>query len=321
MKVLDAPGVIDDFYAHVLDWSTRNVLAVALGHDAFLFDAPSGRAERLATLRRGESITSLRWTNDGAHVGIGTSSGEVQIWDVHSAKQLRSMRGHTGRIGAVAWHNHILSSGAADAEIHQHDVRVREHMMMRRTGVHEDLVCGLDYNIDGVLASGGNDNLVCIWDDVASAKPAHMLSEHSAAIKALKWCPWQRNVLATGGGTADRKLCLWNAATGRLLQSADAESQVTGIVWSEVERELLTSHGYSKNQLSLWRYPSLAKVTDLHGHQARILGMAQSPDGSLVCSASADETLRFWQAFRPPSREQRGAADRAAPRSILKTIR
>jgi cell division cycle protein 20 (cofactor of APC complex) len=45
--------------------------------------------------------------------------------------------------------------------------------------------------------------------------------------------------------------------------STNAESQVTGILWGEQERELLTAHGYSRNQLSLWKYPSLVKVGDL----------------------------------------------------------
>lgn len=43
------------------------------------------------------------------------------------------------------------------------------------------------------------------------------------------------------------------------------------------------------------------KITELHGHTNRVLHMALSPDGSTVCSASSDETLRFWKVF-PGSR-------------------
>merc|ERR1712139_585755 len=109
-----------------------------------------------------------------------------------------------------------------------------------------------DYSEGGALASGGNDNTVCIWQSSAMHMPLHTLTGHRAAVKALRWCPWQRNVLATGGGSADRQVCLWNASSGRLLMSADAESQVTGVVWGQQDRELLTAHGYSRNQLSLW---------------------------------------------------------------------
>eukprot|EP00930_Biecheleria_cincta_P058032 TRINITY_DN43895_c0_g1_i1.p1 TRINITY_DN43895_c0_g1~~TRINITY_DN43895_c0_g1_i1.p1 ORF type:complete len:473 (-),score=70.23 TRINITY_DN43895_c0_g1_i1:501-1871(-) len=320
-KVLDAPGILDDFYSHPLDWSSQNIVAVALSDSAFLFDASSGRTEKLLQLPTG-SITTLRWTEEGSHVSVGTSSGEVQIWDAASQRQLRNLRGHAGRIGALAWHQHVLSSGSADAEIHHHDVRVRDHLVARLCGSHSDLVCGLDYSSDGMLASGGNDNTVCIWESPSSRTPLHVLTEHQAAVKALKWCPWQRNVLATGGGSADRQVCLWNASSGRLLMSSDAESQVTGIVWGKQERELVTAHGYARNQLSLWRYPALVKVADLEGHEGRLLDLVQSPDGSHICSCSADETLRFWRIFSPAGSEKKvGIPERVQSNSIIKTIR
>lgn len=60
---------------------------------------------------------------------------------------------------------------------------------------------------------------------------------------------------------------------------------------------LLLYFYYSQNQLCLWKYPSLAKVAELTGHTSRVLHLAQSPDGATVCSAAADETLRFWKCF------------------------
>merc|ERR1719469_977928 len=157
----------------------------------------------------------------------------------------------------MAWHEHTLSSGALDGEIHHHDVRVRDALVGRLQVAHGDLVCGLDYSSEGVLASGGNDNAVCIWAPAMQHAPLHTLTEHRAAVKALRWCPWQRNMLATGGGSADRQVCIWNASSGRLAKSADAESQVTDVLWGLQEKELVTAHGCSRNQLSLWKYPSL----------------------------------------------------------------
>jgi len=328
LKVLDAPGIIDDFYGHPLDWSSRNVVAVALSETVFLFDAASGRTEKLLSLPGGGAVTSLKWTGEGHHLSVGTSTGDVQIWDGAVQRQLRNLRGHGGRIGALAWHDHMLSSGSVDAEVHHHDVRVRDHLTARLTGAHTDLICGLDYSSGGALASGGNDNSVVIWESVVSQAPLCTLTEHRAAVKALKWCPWQRNVLATGGGSADRQVCLWSATSGRLLMSADAESQVTSILWAPQERELLTAHGYSRNHLALWKYPSLVKSAELEGHSGRILDLAQSPDGSLVCSVSADETLRFWQMFSPSSKsdkkndsEKNRSSRIDAPNPILRTIR
>jgi cell division cycle protein 20 (cofactor of APC complex) len=205
LKVLDAPGLEDNFYGHPVDWSRNNVVAVALSEMVFLFDAGTGRTERLLTLNSG-TVTGVKWTGEGSHLSVGTTSGEIQIWDSAQARQLRSMRGHGGRIGALAWKDYILSSGAADAEIHHHDVRRKDHLVGRLAGAHSDLVCGLDYNAEGWLASGCNDNTVCIWDGIDAQTPVHTFTEHTAAVKAIRWCPWQRHILATGGGTADRQV-------------------------------------------------------------------------------------------------------------------
>jgi cell division cycle 20, cofactor of APC complex len=125
----------------------------------------------------------------------------------------------------------------------------------------------------------------------------HRLDAHQAAVKALAWCPFQSNLLASGGGTADRCIKFWNTNTGAMLNSIDTHSQVCALQWNKHERELLSSHGYSQNQLCLWKYPTMTKMAELTGHSARVLHMAQSPDGTTVVSAAADETLRFWKCF------------------------
>ena len=82
---------------------------------------------------------------------------------------------------------------------------------------HQQEVCGLKWAPGGVqLASGGNDNLLNIWDErrVATAPPVFSFDQHHAAVKALAWCPWQKNLLASGGGTADRMIRFWNTNNG-----------------------------------------------------------------------------------------------------------
>jgi cell division cycle 20, cofactor of APC complex len=59
----------------------------------------------------------------------------------------------------------------------------------------------------------------------------------------------------------------------------------------------VTSHGFSQNQLTVWKYPTLARMAELKGHTSRVLHMALSPDGQTVVSGAADETLRFWKVF------------------------
>lgn len=103
--------------------------------------------------------------------------------------------------------------------------RSREHVVGTLRG-HEQEICGLAWSPSGEqLASGGNDNLLHIWSG-DNPRPMHRLTAHQAAVKALAWCPFQSNLLASGGGTADRCIRFWNTITGAHLNAVDTHSQV-----------------------------------------------------------------------------------------------
>jgi cell division cycle 20-like protein 1, cofactor of APC complex len=167
----------------------------------------------------------------------------------------------------------------------------------RRLGAHNQEVCGLRWNSEeGQLASGGNDNKLFIWDR-ANEKPLYSFSDHTAAIKAMSWSPHHRGILATGGGTADRKIRFWNSMTGQCVNIIDTGSQVCNLAWSKNSNELVSTHGYSQNHLAVWKYPSLTQVAVLTGHTSRVLYLAMSPDGQTIVTGAGDETLRFWTIF------------------------
>ena len=309
-KILDAPDLLDDYYLNLLDWSVGNVLAVALGPTVYLWNAKDGSINELCTLEAEDDyVSSIKWLPDGGgYLAVGTNHSVVEMWDVAQMKKVRSMDGHSNRVSSLAWNGHMLSSGGRDSAIINHDVRIRDHHTATLEG-HQQEVCGLAWNQEGTtLASGGNDNMLCLWDARGSSAaagagsalgrtqaPRHVMTDHCAAVKALAWCPFQRNVLASGGGTADRTIRFWNSGNGACLNTIDTGSQVCSLTWSTTEKEILSSHGFSQNQLCLWKYPTMAKVKELTGHTARVLHMAASPDGTMVCSAGADETLRFWK--------------------------
>ena len=300
-KVLDAPDLADDFYLNLVDWGSSNILGVGLGSCVYMWNSASGRVTKLCDLQD-DIVTSVSWIQRGSHVSIGTNKGLVQIWDAERCRRLRTMTGHTARVGALAWNDHILTSGSRDRLIYHRDVRQPDQFLRKLVG-HKQEVCGLRWNTeDGQLASGGNDNKLMVWDKL-SQSPLWKFSNHTAAVKAIAWSPHQRSLLASGGGTADRRIKFWNTQTGSCVQEIDTGSQVCNLAWSKNSNELVSTHGYSQNQIVVWKYPSMTQVASLTGHTYRVLYLAMSPDGQTVVTGAGDETLRFWKCFGKRERD------------------
>ncbi|KAG5026251.1 hypothetical protein AAZX31_08G224200 [Glycine max] len=327
-RVLDAPDILDDFYLNLLDWGNNNVLSIALGNTVYIWDASYSSTAELVTVDEEEGpVTSVAWAPDGCHVAIGLNNSHVLLWDSNVSRLVRTLRGgHQARVGSLSWNNHILTTGGMDGRIVNNDVRVRHHIGESYRG-HQQEVCGLRWSPSGQqLASGGNDNVIHIWDRamVSSNSPTrwlHRFEEHKAAVRALAWCPFQANLLASGGGGGDHCIKFWNTHTGACLNSVDTGSQVCALVWNKNERELLSSHGFTQNQLALWKYPSMLKKAELKGHTSRVLYMAQSPNGCTVASAAGDETLRFWNVFGTPQASKPAPKTNVEPFANVNCIR
>ncbi|XP_071949532.1 cell division cycle protein 20 homolog [Antedon mediterranea] len=299
-RIMDAPQLRDDYYLTLIDWGAKNLISVALDKQVYLWNANNGEITHLLQMDNAdEYISNVSWIAEGNVLGVGNSLGQVQLWDIEKQKCLRTMSGHAHRVGSLSWNSFVLTSGSRSGVIHQHDVRIADHHI-GTLNYHTQEVCGLKWSPDGkYLASGGNDNLVNVWNGTMmnAPSPIHSFTQHQAAVKALAWCPWQPYLLASGGGTADRHIRFWNCNTGSCLNGVDTNSQVSSIIWSHEHREIISSHGYSQFQLSMWKYPTMTKITELKGHTNRILSMCMSPDGTKVMSAAADETLRLWRCF------------------------
>ena len=124
--------------------------------------------------------------------------------------------------------------------------------------------------------------------------------------------------MASGGGTADRRIRFWNTTTGQPLQCIDTGSQVCNIVWSKTANELVSTHGYSQNQSIVWKYPTMQQLATLTGHTFRVLYLASSPDNQTIVTGAGDETLRFWNVFSKGMEKSRSESALHASTNMLR---
>ncbi|KAI7863962.1 WD40-repeat-containing domain protein [Spinellus fusiger] len=294
-KVLDAPFMVDDYYLNLLDWSCHNVVAIALERSVYLWNAESGTTTLLDT-DSDESVTSLIWSEDGTMLAVAKDNGTTDLWDAYQNTRLRSMEGPNCRVGVLSWDKCIVSGGAQNGIIYNHDVRLKEHKVSEWAG-HDEEVCGLEWRSDGgFLASGGNDNLINVWDNRFTT-PIMTRREHISAVKALAWCPWNPNILASGGGRDDKKIHFWDTIKNKIITTFTADSQITSLQWSLQHREIASTHGMPHNNIIVWDYDTGNTIADIKAHDSRILHSALSPDGEVLATSSADENLKFWTIF------------------------
>ncbi|NWQ73182.1 CDC20 protein, partial [Columbina picui] len=287
-RILDAPEIRNDYYLNLIDWSAQNFLAVALDSSVYLWNHTTGDIIQLLQMEHPDDyVSSVSWVKEGNYLAVGTSSAEVQLWDIHQQKRLRNMTSHSSRVGSLSWNSYILSSGARTGHIHHHDVRVAEHHVATLAG-HTQEVCGLKWSLDGrYLASGGNDNLVNIWPctqgDSGDFAPIQTFTQHQGAVKVT---------MQTGGAH-------W--AYGSKLDHCDG----------------------TRGTRAYGDEPSPDCTPSSSGHTARVLNMTMSPDGATVASAAADETLRLWRCFEmdPIKKKEKEKANSAKSSIIHQGIR
>ena len=246
-------------------------------------------------------ISSLIFSEDGEQLAIGNSYGYVELYDINKKEKICSFKGHSARVGVVSWNKNILSSGSKDYSIITRDIRCKndDENIIRKFYGHNQEVCGLKWSFDGsLLASGGNDNQLMIWS-LHSNKPLMCNNEHLAAVKAIAWSPHRHNILASGGGTADRTIRFWNTNNFEQISKIDTGSQVCNLVFSKSSNELVSTHGYSLNQIIVWKLPNMEKIATLSGHSYRVLYLSLSPEGQSIVTGAGDKILQFWKVFPP----------------------
>ncbi|CAJ0939784.1 unnamed protein product [Ranitomeya imitator] len=311
---------------NLLDWNSENLVALGLKSAVYIWNSENNKLAQTIPLHSPSSyVSSVSWISTGSCLAVGTSNGEVQLWDIETQKRLRNMLGHMSVVGAISWNQHIVSSGSRLGHIHHHDVRMEEH----HTGTlrHKQGICSLKWSpSEKHLASGSSDGLLNIWPyDPGSSKISTPLQSmiHPTAVKAMNWCPWLSDTLAVGGGMSDGHIRIWDTTNGKIRNSTNTnpQDQICSILWLPDTRELITGHGSSRNQVTIWQYPSLLKDNDVYElstlprvhkvytisknlpdivgeiarHGGRVLHLALSRDQKRIFSASANETSFIWK--------------------------
>ncbi|MEP0807259.1 MAG: PD40 domain-containing protein [Chloroflexota bacterium] len=157
---------------------------------------------------------------------------------------------------------------------------------------HEGITTALTFSPDGkILASGGKDGAVILWD-ADTYLPIHRpLSAHNGAVVSVAFSP-DGNILASS--SSDQTIILWDASSGTPVgQPIKAPTIASDLVFTPDGNSLI-SRGADNNVIFWDVIPQQQLTRILANDLPFILDLAFSPDGKTIASDHDDDVIRLW---------------------------
>jgi WD40 repeat protein/serine/threonine protein kinase len=228
----------------------------------------SGSLDSEKLLNNGLPILASAFSSDARWLATVSADGRARVWDVETAEALHDTAAPPkllqGTLRAAAVNSHRWVAAANDKGM----LAVWDTASGKwtsRAKAHQGTIWSLAFSPrDALLASGGEDRTVRLWDAARVEQTRVCLGHrmdgcsHHYAVKALAFSPDGTKLIS---GSEDHTAEMWNPDDGKPL------------LWDDATRE-----------------PSLLP------HQDTVQAVAFSPDGQRVLTGSADRTAQLWDA-------------------------
>jgi len=139
-----------------------------------------------------------------------------------------------------------------------------------------------------LLASGGDDNNVIIWD-LKTGRRIRTIPAHTAAVNAIAF---SKDGKTLASGSDDKTVRLWNARTGSRLRTLSGHAGGVNAIALSRDGKTLAS-GSEDKTLRLWNLGTGEVRRIITGHRGAVNAVAFSPNGQSVASASTDNTIHL----------------------------
>lgn len=310
-----------------------NRLLGETGFGFVVWDIETGREVRnLNTFGRGLGwMDHARWVSGTGWVATGMADGTIRIWDVQSARVIRTLRGGSSAVSAVA----VSSDGRVVAGAFG-DGSVRAWKLPSRRTPEEGMVTDLEFSPDGnllaaVSAGGGVDLIGAVTgvriQRLGEAEPmtacafspdGRLVVAATSRGEIVAWSlPDGKNVWRVNAGSVVRdlkilpdgrrvicivdsgRLRVVDARDGKLLEDCPGIRGPTHLAISP--RGHWAAAGSREGQVGLWRLPGGERLRLWKAHRefpglgSAVNDIAFDAGGGRILTVGGDNYLRIWE--------------------------
>ncbi|KAI3463765.1 hypothetical protein Pfo_020428 [Paulownia fortunei] len=276
---------------------------------------PSLRGSELRATLKGHTRTVRAISSDRGKVVSGSDDQSVLVWDKQTTQLLEELKGHDAQVSIVRMlSGERVLTAAHDGTVKMWDVRT--DTCVATVGRCSSAVLCMEYDdSSGILAAGGRDAVVNIWD-IRAGRQMHKLLGHSKWIRSIRMVgdtvitgsdDWTARMWAISQGTCDAVL-------------ACHDGPVLSVEYSIADKGIIT--GSNDGLLRFWETDDggIRCVKNVTIHNAPILsinagehwlgiGAADNsmslfhrPQERLGGLSSTGSKMAGWQLYRTPQK-------------------
>jgi WD40 repeat protein len=233
-------------------------------------------------------VWGVTFSPNGRLLASAGDDHSVLLWNPDDGQVVRKLQGHTGPVRSVAFRpdGKVLASASKDGTIKLWDAE-RGDVLHTLAG-HKGGALAVAFAPGGKrLASAGADAVVRLWDPDQGAL-VRELSGHTREVHGVAFSADGKLLVSAG---SDGTVRTWDPASGqpRTVYLPGQATALYGVAFGPGGQIATAGEDH---HLRVW---DGSVMRTFRGHQNHVQGVAFSPDGRRVATASRDRTVKLWK--------------------------